>query len=209
MKLARRISFALFAGAALTLAAAWIPPLVNPPLVSFPGMALAAGQNPPWIGASHTAWLGEPAWLGAEGRFGVGVRRSWGCVEASDLAYAPASGRWFFLLAAGWPFYAFHGGGVQYPPAGAINDERAPSVRTLPSWIPSRQNHAPSIAVAPLWRGLALDLAFWSLSAFLATQAIRSVRTTVRRRAGRCIECGYPVRAISAICPECGSAVTI
>lgn len=103
------------AGLALTLVTAWVPPLIDPPVVSFPGLSLPAGQSARWIGAAQCDWIGEPAWLATEGKYGMGVRCSPGCVEVSDMAYMPSSGRWFFVVASGWPFYAFHGGGVMYP----------------------------------------------------------------------------------------------
>lgn len=205
MKPSPRSSLCLGVAVILTLGTAWIPPLIDPPMVSFPGLGLPAGQAAPWIGSPQGRWLGEPSWLATEGRFGVGVRRSVGCVETSDMAYSASRKRWFFLLASGWPFYAFHGGGVQYPPAGPIDDDRAPPVFTLPSWVPSRQNHAPSIPVAPLWLGLAANLAFWTLSALAVSHAAVGIRTATRRRAGRCVACGYPSHVVGRACPECGT----
>ena len=120
------------------------------------------------------------------------------------MAYMPSSGRWFFVVASGWPFYAFHGGGVMYPPAGAISDARAPAALTLPAWVPTRQNHAPSIPVAPLWRGLLLNLAFWSLATLAAIRMVRYVRARRLSRASCCQTCGYQLAHSQAGCPECG-----
>lgn len=208
MKRRRTPILCIAVGSIFTLATAWIPPLVDPPIVAFPGLNLPPGQAAPWIGAPHTRWLGEPAWLATEGRSGIGVRRSFGCVEAADMAFSPSSGRWFFVVASGWPFYAFHGGGVQYPPAGSIDDPRAPPTLTLPAWVPSRQNHAPSIPIAPLWRGLAANMLFWSAAAFIVTSAVTTTLAATRRRAGRCVTCGYPSRGPGSDCPECGSRNT-
>ncbi len=201
------IGMSLLAGTGLTLATAWIPPLIDPPLVRFPGLSLEPGQSVPWIGAPHTEWLGEPAWLATEGRPGIGVRRSFGCVEAADIAHVPSSGRWYYLLASGWPMYAFHGGGVQYqrpPSSPPINDLRAPAAFPLPSWVPTRQNHLPSVPIAPLWKGLTINIAWWSLLAGGTMLGGAALRRGLRRRAGRCERCGYSVRGIGTRCPECG-----
>jgi hypothetical protein len=201
----RSILVVVGAAMLLTLGFAWIPPLVNPPMVGFPGLGLPQGQFVPWVGAPHTRWLGEPSWLATVGRDGIGVRRSLGCVEAASYVYSLADPGWDYLLAGGWPFYAFHGGGWQVPRAVQAKGEGVPAVFALPSWVPSRQNHPPTIPIAPCWRGLALNLLVWSLVVLSAWSGVGSLRRWVRGRRGRCVACGHPLLPSSSRCPECGT----
>ena len=55
----------------------------------------------------------------------------------------------------------------------------------------------------PLWPGFALDTAFYGTLAFLLWSAPGYVRTTRRRRRGRCVACGYELKGMP-VCPECG-----
>ncbi len=200
------LSVSLAVGVVATLLTSWVPPLIHPPVVSFPGLSLDPNAARPWIGTPRSRWLGEPAWLGTEARFGVGVRSTVGVVETQEVAIAADSGRWHYLIAAGWPFYAFHGGGLQFPPTAPIVDERARAGLELPTWMPTRQNHRASIPVGPLWRGLVLDVALWSAASFGCLVVPGALRRAWRRARGRCEACGYPRRVPGPTCPECGAA---
>lgn len=189
----------------MTLVTAWVPPLLDPPLVDFPGLALSDGSQSAPIGTERNVWLNEPAWLATGERANVGVRQSVGCIEAADLAYMPDTPTWHYVVASGWPFYAFHGGGLKMMPTAVIDDSRAPAVWNLPSWVPTRQNHGPSVPVWPCWKGLLLNVVFWSAAAFLPVLGFRRVRRVRRRRKGQCLECAYPSAGVGVRCPECGA----
>lgn len=204
MKARRVIILSALAGLALTLASAWIPPLVNPPVVSFPGLALAPGQTSPWIGPPHTRYLGRPEWLATVGRFGIGVRQTWGCTEAADMAYEQTTTTWHYLIASGWPFFAFHGGGLECTPTVRIDDDRAPPVLDLPSWMPTRQPHPASVPISPSWPGFAADLIFWASAVGVPIAITARARRAWRRRQGRCEGCGYQLTGRGVRCSECG-----
>jgi hypothetical protein len=57
------------------------------------------------------------------------------------------------------------------------------------------------------WRPFALNLAAWTAAAWcvLSLPAVwRGSHRSIRRRAGRCVRCGYDIRGVT-ICPECGA----
>jgi predicted RNA-binding Zn-ribbon protein involved in translation (DUF1610 family) len=58
----------------------------------------------------------------------------------------------------------------------------------------------------PLWPGFALNTLFYAVLAWGVWQVPLAMRRRSRRRAGRCIKCGYDLRATPAAspCPECG-----
>jgi len=201
----RTILVGVAAGVLMTLAMAWIPPLVNPPSVSFPGLALEPGAVGKPVGTARNRWLDEPAWLATAGRYGAALKECPGCIEVSDMVYMPTTTTWHYVLASGWPFYAFHGGGLQMKPTVAIDDNRAPALFALPAGFPTRQRYPPSVPVAPLWAGLSLDLVFWTVVGVLAFQGFRVLRIYLRIRDGRCAACGYALSTESGRCSECGA----
>lgn len=70
------------------------------------------------------------------------------------------------------------------------------------------------IPTSPLWRGLAINGAFW-LAIGLATLHVgvghRALRRLLRRRGeGLCPACGYSLDGLrDAVCPECGGCVIL
>lgn len=107
------------------------------------------------------------------------------------------------------------------PPAAAAAIESFIG-RELPSDVAARYRAGESHSAMSL-AGVAANFAVWWLVVLVATwlivQSLRAMssvggaagqlRTERRRRAGRCVQCGYDVRgsAWSARCPECGAVL--
>lgn len=53
-----------------------------------------------------------------------------------------------------------------------------------------------------------IRIPFWPLellaASVLLAPAVKDIRVRLRRRRGLCVQCGYDLRGIAAICPECG-----
>jgi hypothetical protein len=65
---------------------------------------------------------------------------------------------------------------------------------------------AGSVPLIPLLPGMLVDAAVFAIPWMLILLAAPAARRAVRRRRGRCAECGYDLRATPADdpCPECG-----
>ncbi len=196
----------LLGGTLLTVASAWIPTLLNPPMVSFPGLRLSETDPPVPVGSSLSVALASPPWLGTAGRPNVGVRETFGAIEIGDLAFMPDTPTWHYLIAAGWPAYAFHGGGDLMVPSVPPNDPRAPAVLELSRRFPTRQSHVASLPIAPCWPGFIVDVAFWGGALAAVVLAPQRVRAHWRRSRRCCPACGHRRLDASPVCPECGVA---
>lgn len=75
---------------------------------------------------------------------------------------------------------------------------------TINGFVPRR------LPITPIWHAFIADTLLYSLaSAALILGPIAALRThrrSKRRRAGKCITCGYPLHGTT--CPECGSTTT-
>ena len=98
----------------------------------------------------------------------------------SRLQTPPLSGRWgFYAAATRWSSFAGR------PPV-SVGEHSAAAVLAVPAW-----------ALLPI-------------GILLATPAARQViRNCARRRAGRCVGCGYDLRHSPTRCPECGRPSSI
>jgi hypothetical protein len=110
-----------------------------------------------------------------------------------------AAGCWMFN--SGRPLRSF--GGLDYGDQGGVVDRS-----TLWSILPHRTAipmQAARIPLYPRWPGFAVNTLFYATILWLVIPGPFVLRRLVRRRRGRCPQCGYDLRhALSAGCPECG-----
>ena len=67
------------------------------------------------------------------------------------------------------------------------------------------QGRAFSLPLGPLWRGMALNTAFWFVLLVACRRVPAKMRARVRRLRGRCPACGYDLLGVWVDgCPECG-----
>lgn len=106
----------------------------------------------------------------------------------------------------GWPLPAlgfhFHGRGRGNTTTGDVVGGIELSPRATGGWYDPR-----ALPLTPIWPGLAVDLAVATALMILVLDGFRTIRTTFRRRRGRCASCGYDLRGLAhSRCPECGQA---
>jgi len=65
------------------------------------------------------------------------------------------------------------------------------------------------LPLRPMPIGFACNCLVFSAIAFMPISGVGAIRRMLRRRAGRCVKCGYDRRGLAdAACPECGAAPT-
>jgi hypothetical protein len=140
--------------------------------------------------------------------FGVTMRMDywyWVTEQHSPMAVGLTS------CAVGWPMRAFEspdpgfqGATTQAEFARAQTAAMSrPHSTKLPKFLHARPYRAFPTAIRPL--GLAVDAVAFGGATALLWFGLATVRSARRRRAGRCLTCGYPVGGLSR-CPECGRA---
>lgn len=116
--------------------------------------------------------------------------------------------------ARGWPFLAFW---CRFDTIGQTAGGEPPWVGTPVGGIAlqwpavSHDWYLPpppltALPFWPLWRGLALDVAFFAVLWWSVLFGRRALLRSLRRRRGQCAACGYDLRGTPAgtPCPECG-----
>ena len=113
------------------------------------------------------------------------------------------------LDARGWPQLSFWcvtarkigrlpiqpaAGGIQLPDRWVMEHDR--------QWL-----RLTTLPCRPIWSGFAMNTIFYAAILWFLTLGPFAARRLIRRRRGRCIECGYDLRgAEHEVCPECGAA---
>ena len=122
---------------------------------------------------------------------------TWDChyaVLRSKWEQSPVGG-----IKVGWPFRSFAawrhlaGRASELDEHGYLLSSGADLVPRFPSY--------------PLWPGFVFNTILFSITAWGLWQVPLAIRRRERRRAGRCMRCGYDLAglAVGAVCPECGS----
>lgn len=132
-----------------------------------------------------------------------------GYLETAERAAAPGGTAWVTLARAGigWPFRAFQGARVYngiVDTRGAVSYFSPSTAVTSPGYVRVGQHAYP---VAPIWRGLALDVAVGVGAGVLVFAAIDAWRRHRRIREGQCPQCRYDLSGLRRgdPCPECGT----
>ncbi len=65
------------------------------------------------------------------------------------------------------------------------------------------------LPLRPLWPGFAFNTVFYAVLLWILWLSPFVVRRAIRRKRGRCVNCGYDLRGTSGgggeVCPECGA----
>jgi hypothetical protein len=80
---------------------------------------------------------------------------------------------------------------------GVLNGWRDPMIKLV--WWQDLK-HIPYL---PIWTGIFLNMIFYGMLFWLVHVSVKLARGITRRRRGRCVACGYPLRA-GVVCSECG-----
>ncbi len=67
---------------------------------------------------------------------------------------------------------------------------------------------AHPIPMRPIWPGFAVNTLVYGAACWMVFAVPRGARRMVRRRRGRCVGCGYPVKGLER-CPECGAGTLV
>jgi hypothetical protein len=111
----------------------------------------------------------------------------------------PSGGYYVEERVVGWPFSSLRGWWASLPDGSIRSDalwgKGLPEIKDRPLLFPLR----------PVWPGFAVNALFYAAILWLLWSAPFAARRLVRRRRGRCIACGYDLRASAHdACPECG-----
>lgn len=102
-------------------------------------------------------------------------------------------------------FIVHHGYGLPAPCLMASDDWETDHLDTfviIEGW--SASSGEIWLPATPIWSGLAVNTAFWAAAWWLLLGAPRQLRRWRRARRGECVRCGYDLRGVAGVCPECG-----
>jgi hypothetical protein len=191
--LALKLAACTFAGAALTVAVAWIAfilwsppqPTKHPPWGADPWPRKVPAGWPPQM---DLVWKGRSSFVTQ--------------VHGQGLD-AASKGHVLICTSAGWPVRALEL--QRFVTLTSVSERGALTfpIESQPSRLGSPGRGV--VPVLPRAGGFALDTAFYGTIVFLLWSAPTVIRRRARKRRGRCPACGYDLRATpNTTCPECG-----
>lgn len=115
---------------------------------------------------------------------------------------------WYSEVAAGWPMRTvicdWTNDGRNYSKPGGMAGPRRGGWK----YISADRRTEMLFPYRPIWPGFLVNTALFSMSWLFVLLVPGAVRRARRRRAGRCVACGYDRRGLAdavAPCPECGA----
>ncbi len=115
---------------------------------------------------------------------------------------------WRCVDARGWPLVCFYSEYLLTPNFGhgTRGSFTMPGTRVRHYGDLFGRNKSVELPYIPIWPNFAIDSAIYSAAWWLLLIAPLTIRSTLRRRRGRCPACGYNLSATPAPlpCPECG-----
>jgi hypothetical protein len=186
----------LSAGATISVVGAWAAIVFMPRSVIFePETTIESAKWPHTVAPD---WPPNPrgtlaAWFGADRQTFV----CWGGTGSDYRAY------WMHNEDAGLPVRCLEGW-VVTKQVGAKTD--LPADHSLLRLTLPGVGHCV-LPLCPLWPGFALNTLFYAAFAYGLWQIPLAIRRRRRRRANKCVKCGYDRAGLAenATCPECGT----
>ncbi len=159
----------------------------------------AAGELPsldPWDSMSARTWTSHR-------RVSASMLEQW----RQGLAYHVS----LVEVRIGWPGRSFVGRHSVNPVQMPTTYEGA--IRLPDSLIQlTRGKSRFDLPIKPIWSGFAINTIFYGAILWLLSLGPSATRRLIRRKRGRCINCGYDLRGASwgasgggGVCPECGA----
>ena len=190
----------LLIGAALNVAVAWAcaigyDPARHPTLFT----DVASTEDLAWWSSRKPAEFPDMAVdIATLSRCGLSVRQVVASeeVDIDDFRFCDTFGE----MRAGWPMNCLEG-------SVWLHYDWARGFHKIPDAVllTTGGSNARWLPVRPIGLGLAVNIVFFGIVLWLVVRGPFVLRACIRRRRGRCINCGYDLRGdLAAGCPECG-----
>lgn len=183
----------------------WRPRLGDPP---YDGVRIGTGTWPVPV---------PPGWPGPMYRLESRGMATW---QIGVTAYGPEQSKYSFfqqarkdasVLCTGWPWPSLRRWRISDDPAPMAGPGRTPwryewHIARTKRWYPGDRDLV--LPLQPVWPEFALGSGVYAMGVGGVWWGAVFVRRVRRRRAGRCVRCGYDLAGLSqtAACPECGRA---